>query len=284
MQNKSIKTSNIQDQGRSIFQLKYFLVFAFLTILGLLLLFISLQLPSNGLLALFLNQLASALIVSGVLSGAFELFLRKDFLYMSQKNTDKVLDDSFTNREAILSEIIFDRGKKDVGLVEVLHNAIGYDYSDLILKSNELTVVLNDGEMWLGNNISHLETRFKDTLKKTTVIFVHPESPQLICLAKKASENVEDFKKKINTSVQLLNRIKQPNTHLIILGHSFPNPYALYLGDDQAIITLYFHAGEAKVFPLFRFVDNGNGVNCIFKHLQESTSLLIESSKFAKLP
>ena len=65
MRKISKKTSNIKDQ-ESIFQLKYFLIFAVLTILGLVLLFISLQLQSNSLLALFLNQLASALIVSGV--------------------------------------------------------------------------------------------------------------------------------------------------------------------------------------------------------------------------
>ena len=125
MRKISKKTSNIKDQ-ESIFQLKYFLIFAVLTILGLVLLFISLQLPSNSLLALFLNQLASALIVSGVLSGAFELFLRKDFLDMSQENTAKVLEDSFLNTESILSKIACARKEESLGLTEALSNAGGY--------------------------------------------------------------------------------------------------------------------------------------------------------------
>ena len=74
---------SFNDPDKDIFQLKYFVIVLSLLSSGLLILFISLILPKDGLWSLwslFLNNVGAAIIVSGVLSGASDLFLRKGFL------------------------------------------------------------------------------------------------------------------------------------------------------------------------------------------------------------
>lgn len=260
------KRNAVVSVPRTKFRLGYLSLLLAITIAGLILLVISLQ-PQQGqtqsnFFSLILNQLSTALLVGGLLSGTFELFLRQEFVDISDENTQKILD-----------EITLARKETSLGLKEAIIDARSYDYSSLILGSDKLTIVLNDGKTWTSNNEPLLERRFEDPSKETTFILVHPDSPELKALANKVGSSEEALKAKIGETIRFLNRLKLSNTNLNIYGHSFPNPYSLFLGDDEAIITLYFHGGESRAFPLFRFQDRIDG-HCFFKGLQKSTEKL----------
>ncbi len=305
---------SFDDPDKDIFQLKYVVIVLVLFASGLFILFISLILPKDGLWplwSLFLNNVGAALIVSGVLSGASDLFLRKGFLKMNQKSTTKVLDevkgttlyldkstdlitsnlDESTNlitsnldetKRSILSQIAFVKQEKDIGLVEILPDAVGYKYDNFLREQKELIIVLSDGRTWTSIYIPFLKERFKDKTKKTTIILLHPDSTEIEAWAHKTEYTVVGLKSKISQTIRALVDTKKEvegqnvdieNVNLEILGHKSLNPYSVYLGDDQAIITLYFHAGNVRKFPLFKFHDT-NDEQCMFRSLKESIGKL----------
>lgn len=303
MSQSSKKTNKPVDIRQEIFRLKYFLLYSLIAIVGLgLLLFVSLKLTKDSLEASILNNIASSLMVSGILSGAFELSLRKEFLDMNERSTEAVikelkgttsyidasiLSEINKNSASILSEIKFPTKGVNIGLIDAIPTAIGYDYSSFLRDQKELIIVLADGRTWTSINIHHLKERFKDENKKTTMILLHPDSSEIKAWATKTEYTEQDFKGKIGTTVRTLLSAKQEverekqnlgSVNLEIRGHRLLNPYSVYLGDNEAIITLYFHAGARRELPLFKF-HNIKDEHSFFQNLRESILKLKEESE-----
>ena len=82
----------------------------------------------------YLNDLASALLIGGILSILLRVFETSE----SESNLRRLLR-------------IHD-SVDELGLQEILPQSQGYDYTFLIEDSDTLSIVMNDGLRWTGNN------------------------------------------------------------------------------------------------------------------------------------
>jgi hypothetical protein len=297
---------------RTVFRLKYFLTFAVLTIVGLLILIISLLVAAKyQFLSLFLNQVSTALLVSALLSGIYELSLRLEFLRLNDENTkefkdiskkkyDKLIEETSTLRdelkvlkqefekvskrstEQLLEKLDLKKQIGDIGLEEVSLNANSYDYSSLILHSRDLVVVLNDGRTWVSERSDLFQQRFKDSEKTTTFFLTHPNSTLLPILAQREATSEDSIKKKISDTLSRLNLDKCDDTNLKVYGHYFYNPFSLFLGDDVAIITPYFYSRVKRALPVFKFRDN-NEAHCYYQLVKlDIESLILDAEDISQ--
>ncbi|MGI0486420.1 hypothetical protein ACN4EK_13350 [Pantanalinema rosaneae CENA516] len=283
-----------EGSGDTVFRLKFFLAFAILTIVGLLLLIVGITIESkNSFWSLALNQVSTALIVSGLFSGIYEFLLRLDFLSTNRKNTQRLLREVDQTKlclievqNRIIKEIVLSRDSSLLGLCEVHVNSNQYDYSNLIESAQTLSIVLNDGKGWVSRHSLALKTRFRDPGKKTTFFFLHPESEMLRVLARKVGvrektldENHKALKDKIGDTISELRQIKNSNTQLEIFGHHLYNPYSLYLTEKQAIITPYFFSRERRPIPMLLFDARTDGGECYYNELKGDVEDLKQDSE-----
>jgi len=193
--------------------------------------------------------------------------LQHKFEEISQKNTDRLLNKLNLTQQEI------------IGLEEVEAEANSYDYSELILNSKNLFLVLNDGRTWLSNRNSLFRKRFEDPEKTTTLFITHPESTMLSVLARREGEKTtERIQGKIEQTVRLLHRIKLQDTKLEIYGHFLYNPYSLFLGDNTAIITPYFFSRVKRTLPVLKFKDSGDA-RCYYQEARRDLEDLRQDSK-----
>lgn len=231
-----------------------------LVILGLLFLIASIELH-EGFWASIFRELSTALLVGGIWAGAYEYLMRRDFTVMHDANINRVI-----------SKIETSQNERALGLAEAMSTCDRYEYSSLILESNTLTIVLNDGRTWASWNNTHLKKRFADAEKETTVILLHPESQLLPVMAHKLGMDVNSVQMKIAETVSLLNTLKTPSTKLKILGHNLLNPHSAYLADNYLVMTPYFFSRARSIPPLFKFQDIGG--ECYFRRSVEDIRAL----------
>jgi len=235
---KSDTVSLLRFQGRST------IAILAMVIVGLLFLLASINME-KGFWASLLNQLSTVLLVGGIWTGSYELFMRRDFIKINEDQTSQVLD-----------RITLAEGEDALGLVEVLHDSTDFDYTPLLLEAEHLTIVLNDGRTWISTHNDDLRHRLADEDKTTTIFLLHPESPMLHVLARKVDSTRDNLRSKISESIQMLKNLSiEGKTNLEILGHHLYNPHSTFLGDDIAILTLYFTARGRRTVPLLKFKD-----------------------------
>jgi hypothetical protein len=164
-----------------------------------------------------------------------------------------------------------------IGLVAVMNDASKYDYSEILIDSRQLTVVLNDGRTWASVHRDQLRRRFEDSSKETTFILCHPDSAMIQVLARKGSTDVETIRARIKETVTLLEEIIQPETKLEILGHHVFNPYSLILGDDSAVVIPYFLSRGGRRVPLWKI--RKTKTNGFFRDLSDDVQRLRMDTK-----
>lgn len=186
----------------------------------------------------------------------------------------------YGNAGKLLTEVNIIRNEEPLGLVESIFNANKYDYSPLILESQTLQIVLNDGRGWISRHSGALKKRFEDSSKQTTFFLLHPQSTMIRVLAQKVGIRegieelqVDELRRKIIDTVELLEQIRLPSTDLKIYGHFLYNPYSLFLGDEYAIVTPYFISRMRQYTPLFKFQDRLNQES-YYKELKEDIEAL----------
>lgn len=159
-----------------------------------------------------------------------------------------------------------------VGLSEVWVDSTTYDFGQVITSSRRLVIMLNEGRTWCSVHRDKLRARFADRSTETVVFVIHPESPMIDVLARKASRDSATIRRRIVDTVELLQEIRSPNTSLEILGHFVFNPHALILGDSRALISPYFTARGGRTVPVLCYEDTG--ASCFFKDIEKDVELL----------
>lgn len=159
-----------------------------------------------------------------------------------------------------------------LGLVSVSTDASSYDYTELLVSSRKLVIVLNDGRTWLSVHRDRLRKRFADARTRTTVFLIHPNSDLLSIQARKGSTDVHGLRAKIHESLALLSAIKQGNPNLEVLGHHLYNTHSVVLGDSDAALTPYFLSRGGRAVPLYHYVDTGGP--CYFRDLADDLEQL----------
>lgn len=160
--------------------MRQYIIASILIIIGLLSILFR-NLVSNEILNQVFGDFSGAVLVSGLLSLLFKIFQDKESV--------------FTLRRLLRIHDSID----DLGLVEIKSNVLSYDYSELILNSNTLNIVMNDGQRWIGNNAVQLEKRFSKK-SETNFFTVDPNSDFIVVLASKTGANVDSLKIKIEDS------------------------------------------------------------------------------------
>ena len=72
--------------------------------------------------------------------------------------------------------------------------------------------------------------------------------------------NLRDIRNKINETVELLKEISNPDTPLEVFGHYLYNPHAIFIGDENIIITPYYISKKRRSAPLFRYKDSSESI------------------------
>ena len=182
--------------------------------------------------ARFLDHMSAALLVVGLISVLEKL--------VAEREAMKHWIEMFDLRESV----------HRAGIESAYLGAGDCDYSEILLRSQCVTIVLNDGKKWTNDKKADLlRKRLAKPGFETIVFLLNPESPFLDELAKKthATEVTPEVEKgriqqKIRETISALRDLhlesEKKGTLEIRLLLRFPT-YTLCIGDDSAIATMY---------------------------------------------
>ncbi|HTK30703.1 MAG TPA: hypothetical protein VL332_01975 [Candidatus Saccharimonadaceae bacterium] len=256
----------MQSTAKTTWRLRYIIALAALAIAGLLCMFVSTLPAPESFWNRALNSLAAALLIGGSWSCVYEFWLRHDFITMNDENTRRILDRlHLSDRE------------EELGLSEAHIKSDNYDYSDLIGSARNLTILMNDGRTWVSVHNESLRKRLSDPGKRTRVFLLEPDSEMVAVMARKTGTSVDALQSKIRETVERLASLSGAGTTLEVRGHSLYNPYALFMGDEYAIMTPYFAAQARQSVPLFKFKNMAG--DCLYKKLVFDMEALVLDSK-----
>jgi hypothetical protein len=172
---------------------RIYIIASVLIILGLIAIAYQSSLPTGSWQLPYVTNLSSALLVGGLISLLFRSF--------QERESDKTLRRLMRIHDSV----------DELGLVEIVAQHQGYNFTGIIEMSDHLTIVMNDGLRWIGNNTVALRIRFgKDGL--TELFTVDPDSPFVESLARKTSVSTEDLKKKIHDTWRRLEETYNDST------------------------------------------------------------------------
>lgn len=190
--------------------------------------------PANWLLP-YLNDFSSALLVGGILSLLFKIFQDKE-------------------SEGTLRRLMRIHDSVDeLGLTEILSESQAFNFTSLIKDSDSLSIVMNDGLRWVGNNTVSLRERF--STKSTTEMFtVDPSSSFAICLAEKTEIELQDLKKKIEDTWKRMKECYEDSDkkgELVIYALKTYPTRSVFLSESLLIETPYQIAAGRTNVPVF---------------------------------
>jgi hypothetical protein len=215
--------------------MRLYIIASVLIILGLLAIAYKGQLPPGSWQLPYLSDLSSALLVGGLISLLFKMFEGKQ---------------SDTNLRRLMR--IHD-SVDELGLVEIVPQHQGYNFTQMVELADQLIIVMNDGLRWVGNNTVALRMRFgKESL--TEVFTVDPDGLFLEALAMKTSMSKEDAQRRIRDTWKRLEDIytdsdKRGKLKVYRLK-TYPTR-ATFLTEDLLVETPYQSASGRINIPAF---------------------------------
>jgi len=184
----------------------------------------------------YLGELSSALLVGGLLSLMFKVFQDKE----SEINLRRLLR-------------IHD-SVDELGLQEILPESQAYNFTPLIDDSDTLSVVMNDGQRWVGNHTVSLKNRMSKSGRITEIFTVDPDSSFIDSLASKTSIKPDELKKKITDTWKRLEEIydlsEKKGTLRIYRLKTYPTK-SVFLTEDTFVETPYQTASGRANIPVY---------------------------------
>lgn len=200
----------------------------------------------------YLNDLSSALLVGGLLSLLFKLF--------QDKESETTLRRLMRIHDSV----------DELGLLEIKAESQGYNFTEIIEMADELSIVINDGLRWVGNNTVALQIRFGK--KSTTEVFtVDPDSTFVECLASKVSVTKDELQKKIHDTWKRLeetyNNSEKKGSLKIYRLKTYPTR-SMFVTQDMLVETPYQIASGRANIPAFVYhkVARQDSLYCFAKH------------------
>lgn len=299
-----MKKEGEEPQEQKVFKLKSSLIGTSLIVVGLLLamghgtLLGYHLVDEHGIPATLIHHLATALLIAGMWH-AIEVFLsRKEFFEV----LGKVLRDSLapiatserkleTQLHDIQDQIHASRHERSLGFVRSYVESHPEMYEDLITKSQELTVVLNNGHVWLHTQRDSLKDRLEDVNKSTRFIFLNPSSPAAEFMEEKEGMVKGGYKTRLGEALSLLHDLSKPNGRLEIYCMGLLSVQAIFLSESQVLVVPRFVI-ESSVPPIFAFEKNdhkksyyrkiSDDVDHLLKH-PETTKIFPENAIAVKV-
>uniref|UniRef100_UPI003BAB0DE2 hypothetical protein n=1 Tax=Stappia sp. TaxID=1870903 RepID=UPI003BAB0DE2 len=260
--------------ARKTYRLKYVIVFLFLTIVCLaLIVSIALFLPANSFGRDVAMAMVSSVTVASILGLVYEYFLREDIMKMNDASSDRVIE-----------KICVENFSREIGLSGVFANANAFNYSNFLLHSKSITIVMNDGRTWVSNHESDIEDRLKRKGFKTRFVLINPDSPFLESLALKIGTTKKALAEKIRETTETLLSHCEEGSDLTIYYHKFPTTFSLYMCDERARLVTYPMARKADKVPLVVF-KKGNE-EAYYHSIERDVAALIKASEqvYPELP
>lgn len=218
----------------------------------------------------YCDEFSSALIVGGLLSLLFKIFQDKQ----SENNLKRFLR-------------IHD-SVDDCGLQEIVKEAQSYSFSSIIENSKKLSIIMNDGLRWTGNNTVSLQKRLSTNNTITEMFTVDPDSDFVNCLAQKTSIDKIDVQKKIKETWKRLDEIYNSSDKkgqmTIFKLKTYPTK-SLFISEDICIETPYqISSGRVKIpVIVYRKVDRSDSLyNFIYNDYEAIKSEAIVSKEYLK--
>ena len=215
--------------------MRTYVISSVLIILGLVCILWQSNLRADHGLRPYLSEISSAILVGGVLSVLYKMFEDKE----SKNDLRRLLR-------------IHD-SVDELGLTEILPEVQGYNFTPLISDSASLSIVMNDGLRWIGNNAVNLEQRFSN---KTETIFllVDPDSQFVKCLANKISTTEDDLGKKIRDAWQRIesafNKSQKQGVVRIYRIRTYPTK-SMFFTEKHLVETPYQTASGRASIPVY---------------------------------
>ncbi|MFH1108541.1 MAG: hypothetical protein V1790_04985 [Planctomycetota bacterium] len=241
--------------------MKTYAIFVTLVAIGLFLLWQASGSPPTVPATVWLTQLASVVLIAGTFGIVDKALLNRD--------TFNRISKLFKIHESV----------EKTGLREIGSDANKFDYGPLIEASSTLSIVVNDGRTWVSDKITHLQVRL--TKNVTTELFLtDPESPVLPKLAEKTGYSVQEQKDKISQAMKRLTEEFESSGKkgkLKIYYLKYYATHAVFIGDDEVVITLYGISSGRKPVPAFVFSLRETGA-LMHKHVKEDVEKLRKES------
>lgn len=188
----------------------------------------------------FLSQISGTLLVGGILSLLYKVFVDG----VSEKR---------------LREMLRIHDSVDMcGLKEVLLDSKNYNFSQFLERSDEVQIVMNDGQKWVATYSVELQRRF--SRKGTTTFYVaDPQGKFLGALAQKTGLSEDELRKKIKDMEEALKAAYAQSTKegTLEVYHlkNYPTQ-SVFASEDTVLLTPYQTASGRRVIPLFIYDDN----------------------------
>lgn len=217
--------------------MRIYVIASVMIILGLISIAYKGSLPPADWKVAYLGELSSALIVGGLLSLLFKIVQDKE------------------NETQLRRLLRIHDSVDELGLREILPESQGYNFTNLIENSGTLSIVMNDGLRWVGNNTVALQERFSK--KSVTEFFtVDPDSVFVESLAAKTGTTPDDLRKKIRDTWQRLENSYNNSTKQGVLKiyrlKTYPTR-SIFLSANMLVETPYqIAAGRANI-PVYEF-------------------------------
>lgn len=180
---------------------------------------------------------------------------------------------------------------RDSGLTNILTDCSEYNYSDLISNSDEFSVIMNDGQRWVGNNSPALEKRFNRKGKETEIFVVNPESDFCKALANKTDVELSQLKTKIEQTVVMLENTYQKSEKKGSLKIYYLKNYptqTLFYTEDTVVVTPYQTSSGRNIIPLYEYhykegyYSIGNYLHNDLEKVRAESTLIFDNGKKMK--
>ncbi|WP_165175275.1 hypothetical protein [Desulfovibrio sp. ZJ369] len=196
---------------------------------------------------LYFDQFSSVVMISGIWTILYDIFLKKDFLYIVKNNMCLI-----NNRINAFENI------ERTGLCHIESDANSFKFESFIQSNRKITILLNDGRTWISHNEQYFE---KNDHEDTDIIFIitHPDSEMINILARKQNLTCEQIKIKIDEFIGSIKRINDKRQNKIkVFGHKLYNPNSIFLGESEVIMSSYLVARGRGCVPLYIYKNKGN--------------------------
>lgn len=179
--------------------------------------------PTSALLP-YVDQLPGVFLVSGVLSLLYKVIEERE------------------SRSQLLQMFRIHDSIEQSGFSEIWTQSQAYDFTPMLHSSDNVTVVLNDGLRWVGNNAVELTGRFDRKGTITELFTIDPNGPVVPVLASKIDITAEALSEKIRSTWRRLEQAYEKSEkrgHLVIYAlRHFPTR-SIFHTTEQTLITPY---------------------------------------------
>lgn len=200
-----------------------------------------------------LKSIGTTLLIGGWLGLGYEFLLRKELLDEIDLAIDSSNHSNKLSIEKIERRLNLSKSIEELGLLELGIRESHFDYSQMIVESEELNFVFNDGRTWFSNHESDLHKRSEKRSAKTHIILIHPESLFLDALSVKVDMKPDEIRAKTQETVRMLSRMPWSDGDLRVYGHPLPTAFSLVMNEHQAVFIPYQMSRKAEKIPCFVF-------------------------------